>query len=59
MTKKEYELYLNDTITEAGHHWTIGGKYRRYYMIISKYGTALRKYDSIAFEVGYNDYKRK
>lgn len=52
ITKKEYEQYLNE-IGECFDEdkFIIGGKFRR-----MKYGTALRKYDPIAFEVCYRDY---
>ena len=37
--------------------FVIAGKYRRSLHTRNKYGTALRKYDPIAFEVGYHEYK--
>lgn len=52
ITKKEYEQYLNE-IGEclSEEQFIIGGKFRR-----MEYGTALRKYDPIAFEIGYREY---
>lgn len=52
-TKKEYENYLNSIGTSLSEEeFIIGGKFRR-----GKYGTMLRKYDPIAFEVGFNEWK--
>lgn len=57
-TRKTYEEYLNDFSPEQGSDkWIIGGKIRTYHMSLNQYGTALRKFDPIAFEVGYNDWK--
>lgn len=54
-TKKKYEQYLNEVGEGLSEEeFIIGGKYRR-----MKYGTALRKYDPIAFEVGYQEWKRE
>jgi hypothetical protein len=51
-TKKQYEEYLNE-IGEVlpDEHFIIGGKMRR-----GKWGSMIRKYDPIAFQVGYNEY---
>lgn len=51
-TKKDYTEFLNE-IGESfsEENFIIGGKLRR-----MKYGDALRKYDPIAFSVGYRDY---
>lgn len=58
-TKKQYEQYLNAASPEQGSElWIIGGAIRMTHMWTSKYGTALRKYDSIAFETGYHDWAR-
>ena len=52
-TKKEYEIYLNSIgASLSPEEFIIGGKFRR-----GKYGTMLRKYDPIAFEVGFNEWK--
>ena len=53
-TKKNYTEYLN----ELGYNlsedsFIIGGKLRR-----MEYGDSLRKYDPIAFQIGYNEWKR-
>ena len=52
-TKKAYEKYLNE-VGEClpEEDFIIGGKYRR-----MKYGTAMRKYDPIRFEVGYREWR--
>lgn len=55
ITKKQFEQYLNEVVECLPEEdFIIGGKYRR-----MKYGTAMRKYDPIAFEVGYKDYVRE
>lgn len=53
-TKKQYEEYLNE-IGEglSEEEFIIGGKMRN-----GKYGTMLKKYDPIAFNVGYNEWKQ-
>lgn len=57
-TKKAYEEHLNSLSPSQGDEkWIIGGVIRMAYMWQEKYGTAIRKYDSIAFEVGYNEWK--
>lgn len=50
-TKKDWENYLNRLGDEGclpEESFVIGGKLRR-----MKYGSALRKYDPIQFEVGF------
>lgn len=58
MTRKEYEKYLNGMSPDGdSEEWIIGGKNR--YCGRENYGTMLKRYDSIAFEVGFkemNDY---
>jgi hypothetical protein len=57
-TKKAYEEYLNDLSPEQGSDkWIIGGVARIYYMWRREYGKAIRKYDPIGFQVGYNEWK--
>jgi hypothetical protein len=57
-TKKNYEECLNQNSPSQGSdEWIIGGKIRMNLMWSNKYGTAIRKYDPIAFEVGYNEWK--
>jgi hypothetical protein len=57
-TKKEYEEYLNENSPSQGSdEWIIGGVIRMSFMWQNKYGTALRRFDTIAFEVGYNEFK--
>lgn len=58
VTKKGYETYLNKLSPEQGSDkWIIGGKIRMAHMWARTYGTAIRKYDPINFQVGFNDYK--
>lgn len=58
-TKKEYEQYLNECSPAQGSdEWIIGGVIRMALMWRSKYGTAIRKHDPIAFEVGFNEWKK-
>lgn len=52
-TKKDYQEWLDEIAPDYGSDdWIIGGKRRR-----GSYGAALRKYDPIAFEVGYREWK--
>lgn len=53
-TRKAYTEWLNDIAPEPeSDSWIIGGKRRR-----GNYGEAIRKYDPIRFEVGFNEWKR-
>jgi len=57
-TRKAYEEHLNQISFEQGsEEWIIGGKIRMYNMWTNTYGTALRKYDPLAFNVGYQEWK--
>jgi len=59
-TKKAYEEYLNSLSPAQGsEEWIIGGSIRMYYMWKEAYGSAIRKYDPIAFEVGFNEWKKQ
>ena len=53
-TRKAFELYLDEIgLSLSSAEWIIGGKDRscsRYY------GRMLRKYDPVAFEVGYKEW---
>lgn len=67
MNKKDFEEYLNgmfsvsDTLRKTEHCWggndkTPTQKYSaRKLALQAKYGTVLRRFDPIAFEVIYND----
>lgn len=56
-TKKAYEQYLNELSPAQGSdEWIIGGTIRMRHMWQSKYGEAIRKFDPIAFEVGYGEW---
>jgi len=58
-TKKAYEEYLNSwSPAQGSDDWIIGGKIRMALMWLNKYGTALRKYDPIAFQVGFNEWEK-
>ncbi len=52
--KKQYEEYLNEIGTPDHDLKSNGGRIPDH----CKYGTWLRKNDPIAFEVGFNDWKR-
>ena len=59
-TKKNYEEYLNEFSPEQGSEdWIIGGRIRMAHMWKNEYGGALRKYDPIGFQVGYNEWKKQ
>ena len=58
-TKIRYVEHLNQNAPEQGdEQWIIGGKIRMYHMWRQHYGQAIRKYDPIAFEVGYREWER-
>lgn len=59
-TKKQYEEYLNELSPEQGSdEWIIGGKIRMGLMWRNKYGTAIKRYDPIAFEVGFKEWGKR
>jgi hypothetical protein len=51
LTKKNFEEYLNE-LNVSDEEMIIGGKQR-----YGRYGTMLRKYDVIAFNVAYREWK--
>lgn len=56
-TKKEYIKYLNEVGKSlSDDEFIIGGKMRKRKDL---YGDYLYRHDSIAFEVGYSDWKRE
>jgi hypothetical protein len=56
-TRKAYEKYLNSlALDNADGKYIIGGRLRIEAFSLN-YGTAIRKHDPIAFEVGYNEWK--
>ena len=56
--KMSYEFSLNENFKQmSDEDYIIGGEYRKLFAIKGKYGTALRKYDPIAFEIGWNEWK--
>ena len=55
-TKQNYEEYLNQLyFPHDNDMWIIGGK-NRYWTCKGKYGTAIRRYDPIQFEVGFEEW---
>jgi hypothetical protein len=57
LTKLAYEEYLNDLSSDlAEDTFIIGGKNYLWARNANKYGTVLRQHDSVAFQVGYNDW---
>ena len=58
-TIKEYVLYLNEIGTCLPYEaFIIGGKLRnRSYP--NNYANALKRYDPISFNIGYNEWKRE
>ena len=59
-SKKAYVEYLNEIAPEQGSdEWIIGGKIRMYHMWRNQYGQALRQYDPMAFQVGYNEWIKR
>lgn len=55
-TKKDFEMWLNACSPEEdSERWIIGGKNR--YCSRENYGTMLKRYDKIAFEVAYKEWK--
>lgn len=59
-SKKQYEEYLNELSPSYSddENWIISGKDRRSCYYPGRWGTAIRKFDPIAFEVGYNEWIR-
>ena len=57
-TKEQYERYLNDQEWDR-EMYEMAGKFQTFYFMNGKYGTCQRKYDPIAFHVGFNDYQRE
>lgn len=56
-SKKEYIKYLNEVgLSLSDDEFIIGGKMRKRKDL---YGYHLYRHDSIAFEVGYSDWKRE
>ena len=67
-TKKSYEEFLNEVGCDFEQCEYLTNKDRGKYLkpqslklslYENKYGTILRRYDPIAFEVGYHDYANK
>lgn len=57
-SKKDYISMLNDLGNSLSREeWIIGGKDR--YTGRDNYRVMLKRYDPIAFEVGYNEWKKQ
>lgn len=57
-SKKDYISMLNDLGNSLSREeWIIGGKDR--YTGRDNYGVMLKRYDPIAFEVGYREWKKQ
>lgn len=54
-TRKQIEMYLNEMSTPYMDLKSHGGRVPD----SAKYGSWLRRNDPVAFNVGYNDYKRE
>lgn len=55
-TRKQYEEYLNSTSPDSdSQKWVIGGK--NSYKFRENYGTMLKRYDPVSFEVGFKEWK--
>ena len=54
-TKQDYEIELNETGVPESDKKSNGGRIPDY----TNYGRWLRKNDPIAFECGYNEFKRQ
>lgn len=54
-SRKDYEKYLNSISPDRGDEaWIIGGKDR--YCGRENYGTMIKRYDPIGFNVGYREW---
>ena len=70
-TKIEYERYLNrlyhidEVLEKTEHCWagndksSIDKKCAKAYAMRGEYGAVLRNFDPVAFNTGYNEWKRK
>lgn len=60
LTKKNYEATLNEIAPNYdSEEWIIGGQDRRKYYYPDLFGRATRKFDPIAFEVGFQEWSRR
>ena len=55
-TRRNYERHLNEMSVSYEMCW-IGGR-NIFYDQRCKYGSSMRKHDPIAFEVGFNEWRR-
>lgn len=58
-TRKEYVEFLNGLVDAdpGDDRWIIGGKNR--YTGRRNYGTMLKRYDPVGFEVGFNEWRNE
>lgn len=57
-SRKEFERYLNNLSPDSdSEEWIIGGKNR--YCYRDNYGTMLKRYDPIAFQIAYEEWTNK
>lgn len=57
-TKKEFEVYLNGMSPDSdSEKWIIGGKNR--YCYRNNYGAMLKRYDPVAFEVAFKEWREE
>lgn len=57
LTKKAYVEHLNECAPTDSDEYIIGGVLRMSYFHTRDYGNAIRKFDPIAFEVGFREWK--
>jgi len=59
-TEKDYVNYLNQFAPDYdSEKWIMQGKRQEHHAIRKMYGQALRLYDPIAFQAGYNEWERE
>lgn len=56
-TRKAFEQYLN-TVDMAEKSFIMRGKMRWLYFARHRYGSCLRKYDKVQFEVGFSEWRQ-
>ena len=59
-TRADYTEHLNELSPSwDSDEWIIGGKDRRKHYYPKRWGVAVRRFDTTAFNSGYNDYLRE
>lgn len=61
LSRNAYKEYLNESHCPdyESDEWIIGGKRREYFASKGRYGDALYAYDKVAFNIGFNEWKRE